>query len=141
MFTTIPFTIVIISFYLFGKQIFSPAKTLRFFIRTPVKCFVFVERCHPLNVVNSLLQVINGAGHHVYLDKPDLFNKFVLEACARGDANDRLALRSAGERTGDAAEQSAASERSAAQGDERSGDQAEEREGTPERTGTNTPAS
>ncbi|XP_068620074.1 1-acylglycerol-3-phosphate O-acyltransferase ABHD5 isoform X2 [Battus philenor] len=39
---------------------------------------------------NSLtyVQVINGAGHHVYLDKPDLFNKFVLEACERADAYD-----------------------------------------------------
>ncbi|XP_045777921.1 (Lyso)-N-acylphosphatidylethanolamine lipase isoform X2 [Maniola jurtina] len=34
---------------------------------------------------NTFVQVINGAGHHVYLDKPELFNKFVLEACARAD--------------------------------------------------------
>ncbi|XP_073953959.1 pummelig isoform X2 [Choristoneura fumiferana] len=89
---------------------------------------------------NTFSQVINGAGHHVYLDKPDLFNKFVLEACARGDANDRLASRSADERAGDAVERSATPERSAAR-DERSGDQADEPEGTPERPGTNTPAS
>lgn len=31
------------------------------------------------------LQVINGAGHHVYLDKPELFNKYVLEACSKAD--------------------------------------------------------
>ncbi|XP_034835351.1 1-acylglycerol-3-phosphate O-acyltransferase ABHD5 isoform X1 [Maniola hyperantus] len=34
---------------------------------------------------NTFVQVINGAGHHVYLDKPELFNKFVLEACERAD--------------------------------------------------------
>ncbi|XP_026740866.1 1-acylglycerol-3-phosphate O-acyltransferase ABHD5 isoform X4 [Trichoplusia ni] len=37
---------------------------------------------------NTYVQVINGAGHHVYLDKPDLFNRFVLEACARADMRD-----------------------------------------------------
>ncbi|XP_049876632.1 1-acylglycerol-3-phosphate O-acyltransferase ABHD5 isoform X2 [Pectinophora gossypiella] len=31
------------------------------------------------------VQVINGAGHHVYLDKPEVFNKFVNEACASVD--------------------------------------------------------
>ncbi|XP_028167879.1 1-acylglycerol-3-phosphate O-acyltransferase ABHD5 isoform X1 [Ostrinia furnacalis] len=34
---------------------------------------------------STYVQVINGAGHHVYLDKPELFNKFVLEACVRAD--------------------------------------------------------
>ncbi|XP_013187636.2 1-acylglycerol-3-phosphate O-acyltransferase ABHD5 isoform X3 [Amyelois transitella] len=34
---------------------------------------------------NTYVQVINGAGHHVYLDKPDLFNKYVLEACSVAD--------------------------------------------------------
>ncbi|CAG9127358.1 unnamed protein product [Plutella xylostella] len=33
----------------------------------------------------TYVQVINGAGHHVYLDKADLFNKYVIEACARAD--------------------------------------------------------
>ncbi|KAM3960318.1 pummelig isoform 2-T2 [Aphomia sociella] len=33
----------------------------------------------------TYVQVINGAGHHVYLDKPDLFNKYVLEACSLAD--------------------------------------------------------
>ncbi|CAB3229042.1 unnamed protein product [Arctia plantaginis] len=37
---------------------------------------------------NTYVQVINGAGHHVYLDKPEQFNKYVLEACARSDDND-----------------------------------------------------
>ncbi|XP_013162851.1 PREDICTED: 1-acylglycerol-3-phosphate O-acyltransferase ABHD5-like isoform X3 [Papilio xuthus] len=36
----------------------------------------------------TYVQVINGAGHHVYVDKPELFNKYVLEACARADAYD-----------------------------------------------------
>ena len=27
------------------------------------------------------LQTINGAGHHVYLDRSDTFNKYVLDAC------------------------------------------------------------
>ncbi|XP_059059033.1 (Lyso)-N-acylphosphatidylethanolamine lipase isoform X2 [Achroia grisella] len=33
----------------------------------------------------TYVQGINGAGHHVYLDKPDLFNKYVLEACQKAD--------------------------------------------------------
>lgn len=40
----------------------------------------------------TYVQVINGAGHHVYLDKPELFNKFVLEACARADEFDPLPI-------------------------------------------------
>ncbi|XP_013137459.1 PREDICTED: 1-acylglycerol-3-phosphate O-acyltransferase ABHD5-like isoform X3 [Papilio polytes] len=36
----------------------------------------------------TYVQVINGAGHHVYVDKPELFNKYVLEACARADKYD-----------------------------------------------------
>ncbi|XP_032520043.2 LOW QUALITY PROTEIN: 1-acylglycerol-3-phosphate O-acyltransferase ABHD5 [Danaus plexippus] len=36
------------------------------------------------------VQVINGAGHHIYLDKTELFNKYVLEACERGDSPRRL---------------------------------------------------
>lgn len=31
------------------------------------------------------LKVINGAGHHVHADKPDIFNQFVLECCAEAD--------------------------------------------------------
>ncbi|XP_046970080.1 1-acylglycerol-3-phosphate O-acyltransferase ABHD5 isoform X2 [Vanessa cardui] len=37
----------------------------------------------------TYVQVINGAGHHIYLDKPEQFNKFVLEACARADDEPR----------------------------------------------------
>lgn len=32
--------------------------------------------------------MINGAGHHIYLDKPEQFNKYVVEACERADAYD-----------------------------------------------------
>ncbi|CAH4030342.1 (Lyso)-N-acylphosphatidylethanolamine lipase isoform X2 [Pieris brassicae] len=42
---------------------------------------------------DTTVQVINGAGHHVYLDKPDLFNKYVNEACARADADTTFATR------------------------------------------------
>lgn len=30
--------------------------------------------------------MISGAGHHVYADKSDIFNKYVLEACALSDS-------------------------------------------------------
>lgn len=31
------------------------------------------------------MQVITGAGHHVYADKSEIFNKYVEEACALSD--------------------------------------------------------
>lgn len=31
------------------------------------------------------IQVISGAGHHVYADKPDIFNKYVNDACTFSD--------------------------------------------------------
>lgn len=34
--------------------------------------------------------MITGAGHHVYADKSDIFNKHVLEACAYKDTEDNL---------------------------------------------------
>uniref|UniRef100_S4P050 Abhydrolase domain-containing protein 4 n=2 Tax=Pararge aegeria TaxID=116150 RepID=S4P050_9NEOP len=37
----------------------------------------------------TYVQVINGAGHHVYLDKPEQFNKYVLEACVLADDSPR----------------------------------------------------
>lgn len=33
-----------------------------------------------------ILQVITGAGHHVYADRSETFNKYVLEACALSDS-------------------------------------------------------
>lgn len=38
------------------------------------------------NSVN--VQSVNGAGHHVFADKPDLFNAFVNEACFLADSYD-----------------------------------------------------
>ncbi|KAF7281539.1 (Lyso)-N-acylphosphatidylethanolamine lipase-like isoform X2 [Rhynchophorus ferrugineus] len=35
------------------------------------------------------LQVINGAGHHLYADKPEAFNQIVNDACAFTDADQR----------------------------------------------------
>lgn len=40
--------------------------------------------------INYILQVITGAGHHVYADKSEIFNKYVLEACALSDSIPRL---------------------------------------------------
>lgn len=31
------------------------------------------------------IRVISGAGHHVYADKAEIFNRYVLEACAHCD--------------------------------------------------------
>ncbi|XP_008550144.1 (Lyso)-N-acylphosphatidylethanolamine lipase isoform X1 [Microplitis demolitor] len=36
------------------------------------------------------IQVISGAGHHVYADKSEIFNKHVLEACALSDSFPKL---------------------------------------------------
>lgn len=36
------------------------------------------------------VQIISGAGHHVYADKTDIFNKYVLEACSLSDKIDKL---------------------------------------------------
>jgi len=36
------------------------------------------------------MQVITGAGHHVYADKSEIFNKYVLEACALSDSISHL---------------------------------------------------
>ncbi|XP_077287829.1 (Lyso)-N-acylphosphatidylethanolamine lipase-like isoform X2 [Arctopsyche grandis] len=36
----------------------------------------------------SYVNVINGAGHHIYLDKPDVFNRYVQEACLYSDPRD-----------------------------------------------------
>lgn len=38
------------------------------------------------NSVN--VQAVNGAGHHVFADKPELFNAFVNEACFLADSYD-----------------------------------------------------
>lgn len=40
--------------------------------------------------ITFLIQVIKGAGHHVYADKSDVFNKHVSESCALIDDNKRL---------------------------------------------------
>lgn len=39
------------------------------------------------------VQVISGAGHHVFADKPELFNKYVNEACEQSDAAIHLTTR------------------------------------------------
>lgn len=36
------------------------------------------------------MQVITGAGHHVYADKSEIFNKYVQEACALSDSVSHL---------------------------------------------------
>lgn len=40
--------------------------------------------------MSSILQIISGAGHHVYADKTEIFNKHVLEACSLSDSIDKL---------------------------------------------------
>lgn len=38
--------------------------------------------------------MITGAGHHVFADKPELFNRYVNEACALSDNNAPLTNKS-----------------------------------------------
>ncbi|XP_072396698.1 (Lyso)-N-acylphosphatidylethanolamine lipase-like isoform X1 [Diabrotica undecimpunctata] len=44
--------------------------------------------------VNSVfkLQVVSGAGHYVYADKPEAFNQIVLDACAYTDSEEKRPL-------------------------------------------------
>lgn len=34
------------------------------------------------------LKIISGAGHHVYADKPEIFNRYVNEACNLTDSSE-----------------------------------------------------
>lgn len=43
-----------------------------------------IKAVRPHGQVN--IQVISYAGHHVYADKPEIFNKYVNDACAESDA-------------------------------------------------------
>lgn len=36
----------------------------------------------------TYLQVITGAGHHVYADKAETFNRYVIEACSLSDSGE-----------------------------------------------------
>lgn len=38
------------------------------------------------------MQVISGAGHHVYADKAEIFNQYVNEACNYCDQNSNSAM-------------------------------------------------
>lgn len=38
------------------------------------------------------MQAITGAGHHVYADKSEIFNKYVLEACNLSDSISHLTV-------------------------------------------------
>lgn len=40
------------------------------------------------NTLLTNLQVITGAGHHVYADKAEIFNRHVIEACKLADTGD-----------------------------------------------------
>ncbi|XP_055380468.1 (Lyso)-N-acylphosphatidylethanolamine lipase isoform X2 [Condylostylus longicornis] len=43
-----------------------------------------IKILRPNSIVN--MRIINGAGHHVYADKPSVFNQYVLEACGDNDS-------------------------------------------------------
>lgn len=40
------------------------------------------------NSLHTNLQVITGAGHHVYADKAETFNRHVIEACKLADSGE-----------------------------------------------------
>lgn len=46
----------------------------------------FLREKRPDSHVN--IQVITGAGHHVYADKPETFNRYVIEACNVADSGE-----------------------------------------------------
>lgn len=45
-------------------------------------CFLFTQSTHTF-----CFQVVRGAGHHVYADKPEPFNKLILRICEAVDNN------------------------------------------------------
>jgi len=47
---------------------------------------VLYKRILQLFIRELIIQVITGAGHHVYADKSETFNKYVLEVCALSDS-------------------------------------------------------
>nr|CAD7442784.1 unnamed protein product [Timema bartmani] len=49
-----------------------------------------IKAQRPDSYVN--VQVINGAGHHVYADKSDTFNRYVLDACEYTDKEEVVSL-------------------------------------------------
>lgn len=51
------------------------------------------------NTSSVNVQVISGAGHHVFADKPELFNKYVNEACTISDLTPNLVTTSTNEET------------------------------------------
>lgn len=50
--------------------------------RVPVCVFLFTQSTHTF-----CFQVVRGAGHHVYADKPEPFNKLILRICEAVDNN------------------------------------------------------
>ena len=50
-------------------------------LRKSCRFSMCISRCH------LFVQVVRGAGHHVYADKPDPFNKLVLRICDAVDNN------------------------------------------------------
>lgn len=63
-------------------------RSIFFFKPRVFRTFFMLEKCFfqiYFVLTWTSVQVVSGAGHHVYADKPEAFNQIVLDACNYSD--------------------------------------------------------